>query len=137
MRSDIYNRFYRELVRPNGIGEISLLIVEVPKLVFTWIGIQNQTFFIKKLKIQPSKKKNLAVVPRIDFKNIKDRQLPSISGEASERDVQKILTGGLFSCNFELGAIREIELLNQVGSNGKKFYLHLLLQFWSLNSNSS
>jgi hypothetical protein len=35
LRNDIYGRYYRELERSNGIGEISLLSVEVPELVFT------------------------------------------------------------------------------------------------------
>ncbi len=65
--------------------------------------------FIKKLKIQHSKKKNALVVPRIDFKNIKDLQLPSICGEASERLVQKVLNGECFTLNTDLTAIREIE----------------------------
>ena len=66
-------------------------------------------FFIKKLKIQHSKKKNLAVVPRIDFKNIKDLQLPTIHGEASERLVKEILNGKLFTLNNELESIRRYE----------------------------
>jgi hypothetical protein len=34
LRSHIYDRYYRELDRQNGIEEISLLFVEVPKIVF-------------------------------------------------------------------------------------------------------
>jgi hypothetical protein len=66
-------------------------------------------FFIKKLKIQHSKKKNLAVVPRIDFKNIKDLQLPTIRGVASEILVKKILNGKLFTFNAEIEAIGKFE----------------------------
>ena len=66
-------------------------------------------FFLRKLKIQHSKKKNLAAVPRIDSKTIKDLKLPAICGEASERLVKKILNGKLFSFNADLGAIRRYE----------------------------
>jgi hypothetical protein len=58
-------------------------------------------FLIKKLKIQLSKRKNPVVVPRIDFNNAKDLQLPTI--------VKKILNGELFALNTDLTAIREIE----------------------------
>jgi hypothetical protein len=34
LRSEIYDRYYRELEKPNGIEKISLLLVKVPKLVF-------------------------------------------------------------------------------------------------------
>ena len=66
-------------------------------------------FLIKKLKIQLSKRKNPVVVPRIDFNNAKDLQLPTIRGEAGERLVKKILNGELFALNTDLTAIREIE----------------------------
>jgi hypothetical protein len=63
-------------------------------------------FFIKQLKNRHSKKKNLVVVPRIDFKNIKDLQLPTICGKTSERLAKKILNGKRFTFNAELEAIR-------------------------------
>jgi hypothetical protein len=66
-------------------------------------------FFIKKLKIQHSRKKNPAVAPRIDFKNIKDLKLPILRGDGNERAVQKILNGQLFTLNADPSAIREIE----------------------------
>ncbi len=77
----------------------------LPELVYR----TKHLFFIKKLKIQHSKNKNLAVVPRIDFKNIKDLQLPTIRGEASERLVKKILNGKRFTINAELEVIRRYE----------------------------
>jgi len=66
-------------------------------------------FFIKKLKIQHSKKKNLIVVPRMDFRTVKDLQLPSICGGTNETLVEEILNGKLFSFNTELKAIRKYE----------------------------
>jgi hypothetical protein len=66
-------------------------------------------FFIKTLKIQHFKKKNPVVVPRIDFKNIKDLRLPTIRGETGEKLVKKILNGKLFTVNAEIGAIRRYE----------------------------
>jgi hypothetical protein len=77
----------------------------LPELVYR----TKHFFFIKKLKIQHSKKKNLAVVPRIDFKNIKDLQLPTIRGVASEILVKKILNGKLFTFNAEIEAIGKFE----------------------------
>ena len=86
-------------------------MVEIPKLVFTRIGIQSQAFFffIKKLKIQHSTRKNLAAVSRINFKNIRDLQLPTIRGETSERLVEEILNGKLFASNVELEAVKRYE----------------------------
>lgn len=66
-------------------------------------------FFIKKLKIAHSKKKNLIVVPRINRRNIVDLQLPAIRGETNERLVKKILNGKLFTLNAELDAIMKFE----------------------------
>ena len=66
-------------------------------------------FFIKNLKVQYSKKKNLAAVPKIRFKDIKDLELPALRGEASGEIVKTILNGKLFTLNAELDAIRRYE----------------------------
>lgn len=94
--------------------------MELEKFRFYLLRFQNSSlselvyrtrhfFFIKKLKIQYSKKKGPTVVPRIDFKNIKDLKLPALHGEGDERIVQKILNGNLFTLNADPRAIRTIE----------------------------
>jgi hypothetical protein len=94
--------------------------MELQKFHFYWLRFRNTSlpelvyrtkhfFFIKGLKIQNAKKKNLVAIPRIDLQNIKDLQLPSIYGETSERLIKKILKGKLFSFEAELEAIRKFE----------------------------
>jgi hypothetical protein len=77
----------------------------LPELVYR----TNHFYFIKKLKIQNAKKKNLVAIPRIDLQNIKGLQLPAIHAETSERLVKKILKGKLFTFDAELEAIRRFE----------------------------
>jgi hypothetical protein len=66
-------------------------------------------FLIKKLKIQLSQKKIPTAVPKIDLKNVKDLELPVIRGEESEKKVQQILKGKLFTLNADLTAVRKFE----------------------------
>jgi hypothetical protein len=66
-------------------------------------------FLIKKLKIQLFSKKIPFAVPKIDFKNVKNLELPIMHGEASETKVQQILKGELFTLNADLAVIRKFE----------------------------
>jgi hypothetical protein len=94
--------------------------MELPKFYFYLLRLQNSSlfeliyrtkhfFFVKKLKIKYSKKNDPTVVPRIEFKNIKDLRLPTFHGETSEELIINILNGKMFAFNAESGAIRRYE----------------------------
>ena len=84
---------------------LRLRYASLPELIYRI----NQFIFLKKLKFQVYKRKDPAVVPRIDFKNIKELRLPTICGVASKRIVKKILNGELFAYNTDLETIRRYE----------------------------
>jgi len=77
----------------------------LPELIYR----VKQFLFILKLKILHSKKKNLTAIPKIDFRNIQNLQLPALCGETDERLVKKILNGHLFAFNTELNAIKRYQ----------------------------
>mgnify|MGYP001822972763 FL=1 len=94
--------------------------LEFDKFYFYFLRLRNSSFpelvhstrlffFINRLKSQLSEENNLPAVPRIDFMNVLDLQLPEICGEANERLVKGILQGKLFSSDAEPNAIRRYE----------------------------
>ena len=68
-----------------------------------------QFYFFKKLKGQIAANKDPVVVPQINYKDIKDLQLPSFHGQTSQSFIQSILSGEFFSLNTDADTIRKFE----------------------------
>jgi len=77
----------------------------LPELIYR----AKQFYFLKKLKRQLAENKDPVAVPKIDFKDVKDLQLPSFHGQASKNLIQKILSGELFALNTHVTTIRKFE----------------------------
>jgi hypothetical protein len=110
--------------------------------------------FIKKLKIRHSKNEQVVAIPKIELKNIKDLQPPTIHGETSESQIKDILNGKLFILHAELEDIRGYEIrwhntffssiktaeqgtdLRPVGEPARFQHITILLNYIIQNKNS-
>ena len=77
----------------------------LPELVYR----TRHFFFIKRIKIQYPKRRSRVLVPSIDFKNIRDLQLPTLCGDTSKGLIKNILNGKLFVFDAESWNIRRYE----------------------------
>jgi len=77
----------------------------LPELIYR----VKQFYFLKKLKKQLAENKDPLAVPKIDYKDVKNLQLPSFHGQISKNLIQKILNGELFSLNTDADTIRKFE----------------------------
>ena len=68
-----------------------------------------QFYLQNKLKRQLAKNKNPLAVPKINYKKIKDLQLPSFHGQSSKNRIRKILNGEVFTLNTDISIIRKYE----------------------------
>jgi len=77
----------------------------LPELVYR---IQ-QLYFLKKLKGQIKENKDFVAASKINYKDVKDLQLPSLHGYVSENRIQKILRGEIFALNIDVDTIKKFE----------------------------
>ena len=77
----------------------------LPELIYR----AKQFYFLKKLKRQISENKNTVVVPKINYKDIDDLELPSFNGQVSNNIVQEILSGEVFTLNTDVTVVRKYE----------------------------